>query len=97
VQAEGRSKQGQSAIRGEEADDDNHRFKRDCPPDVVVDVVAELVRQDDLDLVIGVLVQHGVGHEYPPRVTQSRQRRIGLPCPGAEYPRIDADDARAGA
>ncbi len=74
-----------------------HALEDDALPDVAVNMVRELVREHDLDLVVRVLGQHRVGHENPTGGTETRERRVRFLRLAAEAPLVRAEHARAGA
>ena len=61
-------------------------------PDVAVDVVSDLVRKDDFDFLLRVLLQHGVGDEDPACGAETGQRRVRLARLLAEPPLVRAED-----
>ena len=65
------------------------------PPDVVMNVMRQLVRQDYLDLVVRVLGQQRVGQQNPARPADSRKRSICLSRSVAELPLEYTEDASA--
>ena len=66
-------------------------------PDVVMDVVRDLVREDHLDLVVGVVLEQRVGHQDAARPSDADQRRVRPRRLLAEPPLERAEHRHAGA
>ena len=75
---------------------DDRRLQRERGPDVVMDVVRHLVRQDDLDLIIGVIGQQCVRQQDPPGAPDAGEGRIGLARAIAQPQLEYAEHLRAG-
>ena len=54
------------------------RAEADQLPDIAVDLMPQLVREDDLDLLGGELVQQGIGEDDSFRIPDTGKHRIGL-------------------
>ena len=91
-----RRKRAEHEIGHEAAERDQHGLDDDRRPDIAIDVMRELVRQDHFDLVIRVLGQQRVGQEDAPRAPDAGQRGVRLLGAIAEPPFEDAGDARPG-
>ena len=59
--------------------------------------MSQLVRQNDLDLVVRVLRQERIGHQHAPGPAASDERGVGPSCFGAEAPLVHAQHAHTGA
>ncbi len=62
-----------------------------------MDVVADLVGEDDFDLVGREFVEQRVAHEHAARAAEAGEHGVGLRRVGAEAEAIDAFDREAGA
>ena len=90
----GAAERAQQPRREIEPGQDQRALEDNPLPDVAVHVMRELVRQDDLDLLVGVFGEHRVRHEDPPRRAEAGQRRIGFLGLVGEAPLVRAEHAR---
>jgi len=67
----------QSEVEQVEAAQCQHRLREDQFPEVMVDVVAEFMREYNFNLVRRVAVQHGIAKHDAARVAQAHQSGIG--------------------
>ena len=72
------------------------RLARHRLPHVAVHVVGQLVRHDDLDLVVAVVGQQGVRQQHAARRADADQGRVRPRGIGAQAPLVNADRGRAG-
>ena len=82
-----RAEGAEGPVRAGEPGEDEHGLDGDRPPDVEVHVVRQLVRQDRLDLVVGVLRDERVGDENAAGAAEPHERGVGAPRPIADVPR----------
>ncbi len=83
--------------RGREADHQQRGLCRHGREDVVVSMVRQLVRQHDLDLVVGIVGDERVREEDAACSPHAYERGIGTTRLFAERPLIDAECRQAGA
>ena len=88
--AETANARGQYEVGKKEAERHQRRFDRNAGPHIAMHVMRELVREDDLDLIIGVIGQQRVGQEDAAGASEPGERRVRLARAVAQPPLEDA-------
>ena len=85
----------QRASRGDARERNHQGLEHEAIPDVTMGVMSELVRQDDLYLVVCVVRQKGVGDQDSPAAAGADERGVRAPGLVAEAPLVHAKDGHA--
>ena len=93
----GSASRRERALGDEEADRTTPPLQRHAAPQIVVDVMRQLVREHDFNLVVGVIGEQGVREQDAAGAAHARQGGVGFLGVRAQRPFVDAADPRAGA